>query len=155
MGYGIQIWNAGLAYLRGRTIGLDGVVAQQDNYRKSGFTLAYKNVRYQGTGGGAFPQDPTIVPLATIPFDAICTYDTPFFPDERRQFLRRWINLPNSTSFGILRSGELAGYGVMRICRSGYKVGPLFADNQELAEPLAKRGMIYFHQKDKVTDCNY
>ena len=22
-------------------------------------------------------------------------------------------------------------------------------------EPLAKRGMIYFHQKDKVTDCNY
>lgn len=30
MGYGMQIWNSGLDYLRGRTIGLDGVVAQQD-----------------------------------------------------------------------------------------------------------------------------
>lgn len=26
-GYGIKIWNAGLKYLEGRTIGLDGVVA--------------------------------------------------------------------------------------------------------------------------------
>jgi ribosomal protein S18 acetylase RimI-like enzyme len=36
MGYGIQIWNAGLEYLKGRTIGLDGVLAQQSNYSKSG-----------------------------------------------------------------------------------------------------------------------
>ena len=31
-GYGLQIWNAGLRYLEGRNIGLDGVVAQQENY---------------------------------------------------------------------------------------------------------------------------
>ena len=30
-------------------IGLDGVVGQQENYRKSGFQLAYANVRYGGT----------------------------------------------------------------------------------------------------------
>ncbi|MFC6519843.1 GNAT family N-acetyltransferase [Undibacterium arcticum] len=35
-GYGIQIWNAGLAQLRGRTIGLDGVVDRQGNYQNSG-----------------------------------------------------------------------------------------------------------------------
>ena len=29
-GYGIQIWNAGLKYLEGRNIGLDGVLVQQD-----------------------------------------------------------------------------------------------------------------------------
>ena len=51
-GYGMRIWNAGLASLQGRTIGLDGVVAQQDNYRESGFTLAYRNIRYQGFGVG-------------------------------------------------------------------------------------------------------
>ena len=32
-----------------RVIGLDGVVAQQENYRKSGFELAYANIRYGGT----------------------------------------------------------------------------------------------------------
>ena len=47
-GYGILIWNAGLEYLGGRNIGLDGVVEQQEKYGKSGFKLAYRNVRYQG-----------------------------------------------------------------------------------------------------------
>lgn len=68
-GYGIQIWNTGLAYLKGRTIGLDGVVAQQDNYQKSGFTLAYRNIRYQGTGGGCLPTESGIVQLSTLPVD--------------------------------------------------------------------------------------
>jgi len=44
-GFGIQLWNAGMERLQGRNIGLDGVVAQQDNYKKSGFTLAYRSVR--------------------------------------------------------------------------------------------------------------
>jgi len=136
MGYGIQIWNAGLAYLRGRTIGLDGVVAQQSNYAKSGFTLAYRNIRYQGIGGGYFPSDSEIVQLSAIPLDQICAYDKPFFPDNRVQFLRCWIDLPRSTAFGIRSNNKLAGYGVMRSCRSGYKVGPLFADNPEFAEHL-------------------
>jgi ribosomal protein S18 acetylase RimI-like enzyme len=135
-GYGIQIWNAGLAHLRGRTIGLDGVVAQQDNYKKSGFKLVYRNIRYQGNGGGYFPADSRIVPLSKIPFDEICAFDKPFFPDNRIPFLSRWIDQPQSNALGILRNGELAGYGVMRICRSGYKVGPLFADSSEFAENL-------------------
>src|SRR5437899_1519298 len=76
-GYGIQIWNAGLAYLGGRTIGLDGVVAQQDNYRKSGFSLAHRNIRYQGTGGGLIATQSPIVPLSALSFDEICAYDKP------------------------------------------------------------------------------
>ena len=48
-GYGLRIWNAAIAHAGARVIGLDGVVAQQDNYRKSGFTFAYANVRYGGT----------------------------------------------------------------------------------------------------------
>lgn len=135
-GYGLQIWNAGLASLKGRTIGLDGVVAQQEKHRKYGFKLAYKNIRYQGTGGGPFPADSGIVPLATLPFEEIAAYDRPFFPENRTQFLKCWINQPQVTSLGILQNRRLAGYGVMRVCRSGYKVGPLFADSPEFAERL-------------------
>lgn len=135
-GYGIQIWNVGLASLGGRTIGLDGVVAQQDNYRKSGFNLAYSNVRYQGIGGGHYSAGSAIVPLSTLAFDDIYIYDQAFFPDNRREFLRSWINQPQSTALGILNKNKLAGYGVLRICRSGYKVGPLFADSPEYAERL-------------------
>jgi GNAT superfamily N-acetyltransferase len=135
-GYGIQIWNVGLASLQGRTIGLDGVVAQQDNYKKSGFVLTSRNIRHQGFGGGPLPVDSGIVPLSTIPFEEISAYDAPFFPDDRRHFLKCWIAQPRSTALGILRNRHLAGYGVLRPCRSGSKIGPLFADSPELAERL-------------------
>lgn len=49
-GYGLATWQAGIAHAGSRAIGLDGVPAQQDNYRRSGFELAYRNARYGGTG---------------------------------------------------------------------------------------------------------
>jgi len=39
-GYGIRIWNEGIRHLPTQNIGLDGVVSQQENYKKSGFKLA-------------------------------------------------------------------------------------------------------------------
>ncbi|WP_439862238.1 GNAT family N-acetyltransferase [Pseudomonas sp. MBLB4136] len=135
-GYGLQIWNAGLAYLAGRTIGLDGVVTQQDNYRKSGFALAHANVRYQGVAGDEPCNDADIVSLTSLPFADLCAYDRAFFPEVRDTFLQAWIAQPESTALGILRDQQLAGYAVLRRCRAGYKVGPLFADTAQLAERL-------------------
>ena len=71
-----------------------------------------------------------------MPFDTIDSYDRPFFPANRTQFIKSWINQPECTALGILEGGKLAGYGVMRACRSGCKIGPLFADTPELAESL-------------------
>jgi GNAT superfamily N-acetyltransferase len=135
-GYGLQIWQAGLARLAGRNIGLDGVAAQQENYKKSGFIWAYANIRQQGVGDGTVPVDAGVVPLSTIPFDEICAYDQPFFPDDRTQFLKYWLDQPGSVALGLVIGGRLTGYGVLRPCRSGYKVGPLFADTPEFAERL-------------------
>ena len=132
----MRMWNAGMDYLDGCNIGLDGVVTQQTNYQMSGFNLAYRNIRYQGVGGGELPADPEIIPLSIIPFDKLCVYDNQFFPDNRTSFLKCWINQPQSAALGILRNNVLSGYGVIRACRSGFKIGPMFADTPELAEIL-------------------
>ncbi|ANG63229.1 GCN5 family acetyltransferase [Marinobacterium aestuarii] len=138
-GYGIQLWKAGMKYLQGRNIGLDGVVDQQDNYRRSGFRLAYRNIRYQGQGGGTASDGvdaAAVVNLARLPLADLVAYDQPFFPDDRACFISRWVQQPGCHALGILQGGALAGYGVIRPCRSGYKIGPLFADTPELAESL-------------------
>lgn len=135
-GYGMRLWNAGLAQLAGRNVGLDGVIAQQDNYRKSGFTLAYRNIRYAGTGGARGGLDHRIVPLSALPFAETLGYDRACFPDERTAFLRAWLAQPRARALGILHAGRLAGYGVVRPARNGFKVGPLFADDPELADAL-------------------
>ncbi|MEZ9708468.1 GNAT family N-acetyltransferase [Vibrio breoganii] len=135
-GYGIQIWNAGMQRLQGLNIGLDGVVDQQENYKKSGFKLAYRNIRYQGTGGGNTPQHSAVVDLNSIPFDSLNAYEQGFFPAKRQPFTKAWINQPDCHALGVIEKGKLAGYGVIRPCRNGYKIGPLFADSPELAEQL-------------------
>lgn len=135
-GFGLRIWQAALDHLGGRLIGLDGVVAQQHNYRKSGFSLAHRNIRYEGAGLGGHPDDADIVELHELPLETVLSYDRPFFPAERSAFIRAWITQPGSSALGIRRNGALAGYGVVRACRSGCKIGPLFADDAVAAEAL-------------------
>lgn len=135
-GYGLQIWNAGMHQLEGRVIGLDGVIDQQDNYRKSGFSLAYRNLRYQACGDGTKQEDDGIVFLSKITFERIKNYDAPFFPADHAHFLKHWIGQPQSMALGILHDGKLSGYGVIRACEEGFKIGPLIADTEEEAERL-------------------
>jgi GNAT superfamily N-acetyltransferase len=135
-GLGWALWQHGMASAQGRQVGLDGVVAQQANYRKSGFSLAWRNVRCEGTGGLPAPADPRIVDLSTLPFDAVRAYDRPFFPADRTDFLRTWIAQSDAYAMGCVAGGELQGYGVIRRCRSGWKIGPLFADGEAIAEAL-------------------
>ncbi len=135
-GYGLRIWNAGMASLEGRNVGLDGVVDQQDNYRKSGFKLAYRNVRFEGVTGEMSGDPLPVIELSRVPFEMVERYDRLFFPEKRTAFLRSWLIQPESIALGIREDNALAGYGLIRRCRSGYKIGPLFADDPKLAETL-------------------
>lgn len=135
-GLGWKLWQHAMACAPGRLIGLDGVVAQQPNYRKSGFELAWRNVRYEGRGGTPSPADARVVDLAGVPFSAVCAYDRAFFPAERTEFLRAWLTQPDAAARGWIEDGRLQGYGVVRRCRSGWKIGPLFAEGERIAEGL-------------------
>ncbi len=134
-GFGARIWQAALAHAGSRTIGLDGVVAQQDNYRKSGFALAYNNVRYGGVP--AVPGAPiATVPLNELPFAQIEADDASIFPAARAPFLRAWIGAPGHVGRALLRDGRLAAWGVIRPCRRGRKIGPLVAEDRDAAETV-------------------
>lgn len=135
-GYGVQLWERGMGRLAGRVVGLDAVVAQQDNYRKSGFSYAHPQYRFEGVTGGAEAPGPDVCPLSSVPFEALCRYDGTFFPANRRAFLAHWTHMPHSVGKALWEGGALRGYGVLRECRRGYKVGPLFADTPSGAETL-------------------
>jgi len=131
-------WKVALDTLKGRNIGLDGVLAQQENYKKFGFQFSYLDTRYEGmgTGHGSVACHGDIVDLSNIPFEVLLAYDQSCFPCDRTPFLRCWIHQPDSLALGALQHGKLAGYGVIRPARNGYKIGPLFADDSSQAEAL-------------------
>ncbi len=139
-GCGLRIWNAAVAHAGARTIGLDGVVAQQGNYRKSGFTLAYANIRYGGklasTGAPTMAAPPDVVPLADVPFVVVEADDATVFPAPRRAFLHAWLEAQGHVGRALVRDGRLAAWGVIRPCRTGHKIGPLVADGRGAAETI-------------------
>lgn len=131
--YGVMLGKTAMGYLNGRNIGIDGVAEKIRNYQKFGFNLAHRNVRYEGKGGGS--GSARVVDLAALPFDAVAAYDADIFPARRTLFLRQWVSQPGS-SLGYVDDGRLKGYGVIRPCRTGFKIGPLFADKPAVAERL-------------------
>jgi len=144
-GYGLRIWNAAIAHAGTRVIGLDGVTAQQDNYRKSGFQFAYANVRYGGTVAAPAAWRPEIIALSDVPIAALEADDATVFPARRTAFLRTWIGAAGHAGCALMRDGRPAGWGVIRPCRRGFKIGPLVADDRATAEAvlsalLAKAG---------------
>lgn len=139
-GVGWRMWTQGMERLAGHLVGLDGVPAQQDNYRKSGFVLAWRNVRYAGTvrhaPSAADAGAAAIVPLADVDFAAVCADDRRVFPAPRECFLRAWIGMPDAAALACVDGARLAGWGVIRRCREGHKIGPLVADTPAVATAL-------------------
>jgi len=135
-GYGKAIWNAGMASAEGSTIGLDGVEAQQPSYRKAGFEPAYKTIRFGGIAKPA-PQSPQLAQAVSDKTDGIARYDSSIFPASRPEFISAWCTSRKGRKSAVVRkSGKIRGYGTIRRCYEGYKIGPLFAADADTAAAL-------------------
>ncbi|TCT05611.1 GNAT family N-acetyltransferase [Aquabacter spiritensis] len=134
-GYGFKLWQAALERLGPRTLGLDGVVAQQDNYARAGFALAHRNIRFGGKSA-AFPKIDGIGPIDMAALPAVLGFDRRHFLFDRPLFLEKWLAPPDGAALVARAEGEVFGYGVVRRCRHGHKIGPLFAVDEATAWAL-------------------
>lgn len=140
LGLGGKLWFARRDKLQARltspvSIGMDGVFEMQAFYTKGGFNFSHREIRFQGIGK-ACSLAPSIQALSDIPFESVVNYDSTHFPVERPAFLKPWITQPDSLALGVMNDEQICGYGVIRPCQNGYKIGPLFADNAHIALDL-------------------
>ncbi|MBI1206546.1 MAG: GNAT family N-acetyltransferase [Azospirillum sp.] len=133
---GFALARAALARVAGAvSVGIDGVVARQANYTRLGFALAYRNIRMAGPAAAGGIKK-ALVDLREVPFGALAAADRRWFPAPRPHFLANWLALPDSRGVARWVDGRIAGYGVIRRCREGAKIGPLFAEDDATAEAL-------------------
>lgn len=127
-------------HLGKRNIGTDGVVAEQENYKKMGFKLAYKNFRFKGktssTTSSTSPYSAKIISSSEL--NEICEFDKKFFPVDRKKFLQKWLTQQQSIAMSVRKDGKLAGYGVIRPAQDGARIGPLFCNDIEVATNLIR-----------------
>lgn len=147
-GHGKAVWDAGMAYLGNRTVGLDGVPEQQRNYAMMGFVPTYETIRMSGTLTGQ------TAALEAVSLAEIAELDRRCFPARRDQFLRHWLAPPNR-SVVHHEGGSVGGYAVLRPCRDGAKIGPLFAGTTAAAIGMltALSGRVHIDVPAVQTDC--
>jgi len=133
-GIGAPLFQRALERAAGRAVGLDGVPAGRASYERRGFVLAHRNVRWRTMGGGERLAE--LVPLSFVPFGELRAFDAAVFGVDRERFLRAWVDRPDGHALAHVRGGRLVGYGVLRPCRVGAKIGPLFADDPDVAQAL-------------------
>lgn len=135
-GFGMALWRQAMERLSGRVIGLDGVVARQADYGRSGFRTAWRNVRYAArpcaVGGG----QGLVVPADNLPFEMLSALDASVLPAPRENFLRAWLDAPDHRALTVLRDGVLTGFGVLRPSRDGVRIGPLTATDAASARAV-------------------
>ena len=142
IGIGKKLWHFRKNFLlqrlkKGSAIGMDGVVEMQPFYEKGGFTIAFRDERYECVGQNALISN-CISVTEFNDFEKLLNYDIECFGFKRLNFLKNWLTIPNSKSFKYMENNSLKGYAVIRKVKLGYKIGPLFADNPDIAEALFK-----------------
>ena len=142
LGIGRKIWYQRRDMLLSRLnkdapIGMDGVIAMQPFYKKGGFEILFRDERYQKIGT-EFTTDKNISSISNEDFESILAYDKQCFGFSRPQFMKPWLKLPGNKTFKYVEDGKLKGFAIVRKANEGYKIGPLFADNDLIAEELYK-----------------
>jgi len=144
-GHGTAVFRHAMAHLEGRTIGLDAVPAQQATYTNYGFVFAHQVVRFGGeiatssppTAGGG-EDDGVDALMLKEHINLVVAFDAEHFPVRREEFTRAWLATPGHIVRTVITDGVVKGYGVLRPCVDGAKIGPLFASSAEVAELLAR-----------------
>ncbi|WKY44930.1 hypothetical protein Q5O14_02210 [Eubacteriaceae bacterium ES2] len=151
-GFGLAIWNHAMNHLKGLNIGLDGVVAQQENYKKSGFNLAHTNMRFKltpPTVSGTKLSD-HIVSAPLVDFESLLAYDSAHFPSPRQAFLKSWFSTETAKTLVYQDDQKrIQGMGTIRQCIQGFKIGPLYAKTLEIADQILSN-LIPFSQQRPV-----
>lgn len=121
----------------GASIGMDGVVDMQPFYEKGGFKIAFRDERHEKIGE-IFEVHKNISPILDEDVESILSYDKECFGFSRPQFLLPWLKLEDGKTFKYVEEGKLKGFVFVRKANIGYKICPLFADDEVIAEELYK-----------------
>ncbi|KAG0231188.1 hypothetical protein BGW42_000420 [Actinomortierella wolfii] len=154
-GFGLQGFTETLnTFPPGTSVGLDAVMSQVDNYKKSGFVhYAWTNERRHGSIDDLLtkvPVDEQLLAARIVDASKLSqsqavqlgNLETEATGLERDEFATRWVGYHNGTEhrFSVAYLSEdgqtVLGYGCVRPAVSSYRVGPLYAQSPEVANAI-------------------
>ena len=151
-GFGIALWTHALAHAEGRTVGLDGVADQQDNYARSGFLRQGGTSRFEGQWPKAEPH-PTLRLAHPADIPALLQMDAQATGISRPSFMTAWLRQTETRRTIVsVENRHINGFATARLCRAGVKIGPVIAERRDIAVQLISNAAAELGQNQVVID---
>ena len=145
-GIGRALLNHAIAHARPYgAIGLDATAAGAKLYRKLGFQTSSKWIRMSRSPSPLYPKLDTSQAIRLFP--AIITYDRQIFGANRAKLLQN-IYQRNHQIYFSTQYGQINGYTLSRQGSDALQIGPLIADNEEVAQKLLLQ-MLNHHSENR------
>ena len=147
-GYGLLMWKFAMASINeGYNVAGDAAEEKVPMYLKFGHKPKWCVQRFDfvasqaafALSGVQTPSSVMIQPASEVDFHDLLEYDTHIHVFPRQFFLEKWISAPNCHALVAISDGRVVGYTVVRTTLKsgdGWRIGPLFADNSQIATSL-------------------
>lgn len=130
--------------LEGLRIGIDGVEVQVPTYASLGFELVHWISRHGGSPSTVLQALPTslgvTVESVSEVTEGVIDFDASHVPERREAFARIWYAPGSPRESLVVRDGErIIGLATVRpVMGGGSRIGPLFAESDEVAVALLR-----------------
>ncbi|CDG22368.1 conserved protein of unknown function [Xenorhabdus poinarii G6] len=150
-GLGLAVWRIAIEHAEGRCIGLDGMPAQEANYKKWGFKTHYHTFRMAGAATKNIVELHNIELVDQKNIASVIHYDESFVGYSRASLLAEWFF--GQGRKGLLKVGNKGIEGVigLRPSDDGYRIGPFYAVNEHSMKTLMLAAMNEIPQQTNVT----
>lgn len=150
-GIGYALWQHALAHAGARTVGLDGVAAQQENYARSGFVYAGATTRFEGPCRAVSASG--LRPVGPAEMGALAALDRAANGFDRPRFLNAWLtDTATRRTILLVTDGTPTGFATARLCRQGCKVGPVVTGDPGSAMTLAHAAANELSAQSMIVD---
>ncbi len=141
-GYGKKLWDYSIKNIENTSsISLYSVPQQISRYQKNNFFDNVKNSRFQMNKSVEFDisRSDEIKEIDNFYYNKMIEYDQNLWKSSRNDFFNCALKKPETFAFiSFDENKKVNGYGLIRPCIEGYRIGPLYANSIESAKSLTK-----------------
>ncbi|MCL1849065.1 MAG: GNAT family N-acetyltransferase [Clostridiales bacterium] len=156
-GIGKALWSHAMGLAGDRDVRINGLTEGKSFYEAYGFRSVSNVIRYKGSIFYESRRSENVCSAHDVDFRDLLAFDRAIFGVPRERFITTWLETPAMESLCLVVDGEIRGWGCMRRCRRGWRLGPVFALAYEYAEALLRRFAVKTIAEDvymDIPECN-
>ncbi len=138
MGLGQLLWKLAVDTISDNPLLMYAVAQQVPRYSEDGFIPIFKMERWVGRLSSISLDQEDCEPITLDNLEKVAKYDQEIFSQLRFDLFKKALEFSDIQGFVVIEDTIIRGFCIIRPCQKGYRIGPVHADNINIAKKLIK-----------------